>query len=202
MIASPAVRCVVFDLGGVLVRIARSWTEACSAAGLPVRGDADVPARVLARRPWVHAYEVGQIPHGEFLRQVAAACGHVYAVEEVARIHAAWLLEEYPRIGEVLDAVEAWGATTAILSNTNAAHWEAMLPSRDGASRFPTLRRVRHPCASHLLGARKPEPAAWAHVERVEAARAHGWQAELVDPRGDTAARMLAEVGRRLPATR
>ena len=29
---------VCFDLGGVVIRICRSWEEGCAAAGLPLRG--------------------------------------------------------------------------------------------------------------------------------------------------------------------
>jgi 2-haloacid dehalogenase len=210
----PAVRCVVFDLGGVLVRIVRSWAEACEAAGLPVRTDGDDPARVLARRPLVEDYDTGRIGRDDFFRGVAAACGHAYDVGEIARIHAAWLLGEYPRVGEVLDAVHAAGAATAVLSNTNEAHWETMLPPDGTRGRFPSLRRVRHPLASHLLGARKPQPRAYAAVEaacgatgaevlffddlpeNVAAARARGWRSEVVDPLGDPARQML-EVLRR-----
>jgi FMN phosphatase YigB (HAD superfamily) len=210
---SRAPRLVVFDLGGVLVRIARTWAEACAAAGLPVRGDAERAERILARRPYVFDYERGRIGRSTFLEGIAASTGGLYTPEEVGAIHAAWLLEEYPGIPRVLDLLEARGAGTAILSNTNEAHWAAMLPTGTPSARFPNLARIRHPFASHELGTRKPEPSAYAQVEartgtppgdilffddlpeNVEAARARGWQARLVDPHGDPTALMLETLG-------
>ena len=196
----PPPSLVVFDLGGVLVRIARSWDEACAAAGVPRRPGADVTSARLARDPWVVAYETGAVTREAFLSGVAASTGGLYGPEEVARVHDAWLIAEYPGLPALFDALDAAGLPTAVLSNTNEAHWAAMYPSAGASPRFPTLARVRHPHASHRLGVRKPDAAAFRAVEatagtagagvwffddlapNVDAARAHGWTAVLVDP--------------------
>lgn len=200
---------MVFDLGGVLVRIARSWAEACQGAGVPERG---LPQDLSA----VHAYEKGLLDHEAFLASVARATGNAYTTDEVRRIHAAWVIDEYPRVGGLVDALHAAGVATGILSNTNASHWEIMLPGSVGPSaRFPALARVRHRVASHLVAARKPEPEAFAHVEAVanvrggrvlffddlvencDAARRFGWLAETVDPFGDPVSQIEGHLARR-----
>jgi putative hydrolase of the HAD superfamily len=114
----------------------------------------------------------------------------------------------------LLDALDAARVETAILSNTNASHWEGMLPASGPAAAYPSLHRVRHPFASHLLGARKPERAVFERVEAatgragrdvlffddleetVAAARAAGWRAALVDPFGDPPRRALEVLAR------
>lgn len=69
-----------------------------------------------------------------------------------------------------------------------------------GSLAFLPLGRMRHRFASHLVGARKPEAAIYAHVEResgvaperiaffddvpenIAAARARGWKAHVITP--------------------
>ena len=85
--------------------------------------------------------------------------------------------------------------------------FERLLESLIGLDR---LLRARHRFASHLLGLVKPDPAIYRAVERetghpgsrilffddleanVRGAREVGWTGVRVDPRGDTAAQMLA----------
>jgi putative hydrolase of the HAD superfamily len=212
---------VVFDLGGVLVRIARSWREACETAGVRVHDAADEMPALAARRPWVLDYERGRIDRPAFLEGTRKAVAGAYTIEELRRIHDGWLIGEYPGVGEVLGGLETAGVPSAVLSNTNAAHWAEMVPPPPGPTRYPALRRVRHLVASHLIGARKPEPAAFARVEDVsgargpgvvffddlpenlEAARDRGWRGVLVDPSGDPARQIraaLAGLGVGLPA--
>lgn len=200
---------VVFDLGGVLVRIARTWADACLAAGVDPTGRED-PLSPAQRDPWVDAYERGALARPAFVDGLVAATGGRYAADEVVRVHDAWLLHEYPGVGALLDALDVAAVPTAVLSNTNEAHWAAMFPGPAGPARFPSLARIHHPVASHRVGARKPEPAAFRAVEavtgrrgpgvvffddlpvNVEGARRAGWTAHLVDPDGDPAAQVLA----------
>jgi FMN phosphatase YigB (HAD superfamily) len=204
--AANGVRLVVFDLGGVLVRICRSWAEGCRAAGVEVREGSGEPAAVERRRAWIRRYETGEIGSDEFFAGPAITLDGLYAPDEVRRVHHAWLLGEYPGVGGVLDAIEAGGvARTAILSNTNESHWPR-LTEYPAAARVP----VRH--ASHLLGAMKPSPEVYARFQartgappgailffddleaNVVAARGAGWRAERIDPEGDTAAQALAHL--------
>lgn len=198
----------MFDLGGVLVRIARTWAEASRAAGIDPAGRED-PLPRDAREPWVHAYETGAIDRRAFVDGLVGAMGGAYAPDEVLRIHDAWLFGEYEGLHRVFDALDAAGVPSAVLSNTNEAHWAVMFPGGAGPWRYPTLRRVRHPHASHVLRARKPDVASFRAVEastgvrgervvffddladNVRGARRAGWTAHLVDPAGDPAAQVL-----------
>ncbi|MFO0931706.1 MAG: HAD-IA family hydrolase [Planctomycetota bacterium] len=209
--AGPAPSLVVFDLGGVLVRIARTWAEASRAAGVDPSGRED-PLPPHAREPWVHAYETGAIDRAAFVDGLVRAMDGAYAPDEVVRIHDAWLFGEYAGLDRLFDALDGAGLETAVLSNTNEAHWARMFPA-GGPWAFPSLRRVRHPHASHLLRARKPDAASFRAVEdatgrrgegvvffddlpdNVRGARRAGWTAHLVDPAGDPAAQMLARLG-------
>src|SRR5688572_16335060 len=128
---------VVFDLGGVLVRIARTWAEACRAAGLDARGGCDDPLDPVARDPWIVAYETGRIGRDAFAAGLSSAMEGLYSPEEVVRVHDAWLLGEYPGIARVFDALDAAGVPTAVLSNTNEHHWRVMFASASTPSRYP-----------------------------------------------------------------
>jgi glucose-1-phosphatase len=210
----PRPSLVVFDLGGVLVRLPRSWADACRLAGLDRRGEADDPVDWSRREPLVVAYETGRLDRDGFSTALSAAMAGLYAPDEVARVLDAWLVEEFEGVGGVLDALDAHDVPTAILSNTNEDHWRAMFPPPGSPTRFPALRRVRHAVASHRIGARKPDAASYRSVERaagasgdgvlffddlesnVQGARAHGWTAHRVDPHADPARQMLDVLAR------
>jgi putative hydrolase of the HAD superfamily len=208
-----AIDLVVFDLGGVLVRIVRSWAEAHAAAGLPPHAILDSAAFHERRAELAREHQVGAMEPAAYFAAVAEASGGAYTVDVVRRVLEAWQSVEQPGVSAVLDAIEAAGARTGALSNTNSVHWAALRPT-SGVPRFPTVARLQHACASHLLRLAKPDPAIFAAFERcqgvegarvlffddleanVEAARRHGWEAHLVDPEGDTAALMLEVLGR------
>lgn len=202
---------VVFDLGGVVVRICRSWQEACRAAGVEHRAGIDTPRVQSDRREVVRRFERGEIGSDEFFARIAAATGGLYQPDEVRRVHAAWLIDEYPGVDALVDELHAVGVETGILSNTNHAHWEIM-GRREPRAIYPTLWRTRHPHASHLLQLSKPDRAIYDEFakrtgraarpgeilffddldENVDAARAAGWRSERIDHTGDTAAQMRA----------
>lgn len=202
---------VVFDLGGVLVRIARDWAEGHRLAGLP--GEPPEDAAFLALLDELTRRQDGSLASDTFYERVAAASGGRYTKADVRRIGDAILIEEYPGVSRVFDALDGNGLETAILSNTNEAHWARLKPEGDAAE-FPSVLRADHHFASHLLGLLKPDPAIYRAVEggtghdasrilffddsaaNVEGARAVGWTAEHVDPRGDPAAQMLATLER------
>lgn len=207
----PGVRIVVFDLGGVVVRICRSWAEGVAAAGLPIRGPAEGPEAITstgavdARRALSRAYQQGEMDCHAFFRAVSSATGGLYSPDEIRRIHDAWLLDEYPGVCDLIGDLHARDILTGVLSNTNHAHWERLAGP---AAVFPTPNLVRHLHASHLLGASKPEEKIYTAFEQatgfagpqilffddleenVHAARARGWHAHQVDHTGDTAAEM------------
>jgi glucose-1-phosphatase len=218
--ARPKVVC--FDLGGVLVRICRSWSEACSQAGLPERA-----AELLGSEHWrtqrhdiVERYQRGELDCGGYHAALSQALEGAYSVSEVERIHDAWTLEEYPGAFELICSLNRVPElTTACLSNTNHAHWQR-LAGGDGRREYPSVLELRHQLASHLLGCSKPDARIYELArarfseavvvppedivffddltENVLAARALGWLAFTVDHAGDTVGQMrrqLAELG-------
>ncbi|MHC5004541.1 MAG: HAD family hydrolase [Planctomycetota bacterium] len=192
---------VCFDLGGVIVRICRSWEEGCRLVGLPVREGFRPGATVIDRL--VDAHQTGAIDVDEYAGRMSDAFAGLYTAEEIVRIHAAWVLGPYEGLETVIDGLHDRGVVTAALSNTNAHHW-AELPA------VPPIARLRHRLASHELGLRKPDLAIYREAERrlgfagdqilffddlpenVEAARAVGWRAVLVDPARETAPQIAA----------
>jgi putative hydrolase of the HAD superfamily len=207
---APPVTLVCFDWGGVLLRIVRSFEEAVERAGLDLRPAARDPACVAARRLAAERYGVGDLETEAAFAAICAAMGDAYTPVEFARIHDAWLIEEYPGVGEVVERLLATpGVETALLSNTNDAHWRSHLPGPAGEpARFPLVARLHHRHASHLLRLRKPDEAIYRALERrtgrrgaqilffddlhenIAAARACGWRAERIDHTGDTAAQI------------
>lgn len=213
---SDAGRIACFDLGGVLVRICRTWEEACARAGVEVRQmDRFREPALSARRKDIHdRYQRGEIGCEEHFTELTRATGGLYSAEEVRAVHDAWTLEDYPGVSALIDGLHGLGWRTACLSNTNASHWR-ILTQGDGASRprSEALAKVQTPMASHLLGASKPDEAIYAKAERgleagaawivffddlepnVLAARRRGWAAHLIDPMGDPASQVRAALG-------
>ena len=200
---------VVFDLGGVLVRIARSWAEAHALAGLAPHPILESEQFSLLSARLTADYQTGKITSGQYYRLIADGSGGAYLPADVQRVMTAWSRDEYPEVARVFDAVESVGIQTAILSNTNPAHWQRLAAIGVDAPEYPTILRAKHHFASHLLGIAKPEPAIYEALihatetqanrilffddshEHVLAARASGWSAEQIDHAGDTASQML-----------
>ncbi len=193
-----AVRLVCFDLGGVVIRICRTWAEGCAAAGLPVRDPDLWQSTGPARRALVHEHQTSRIDALTFAARSSAMVGGLYSPAEILGVHNAWLLTEYEGMRQLIDLLHGAGLETAALSNTNHEHWARM-------GEFPAVFRMRHLLASHRLGLRKPDHEIYQRVERqtgcageqiiffddtpdnVGAARAVGWRAEAIDPAGSPA---------------
>lgn len=212
--AEPGTRVICFDLGGVVVRICRTWEEACARAGVITRDPSRFHAADLARRrrELVEAYQTGAITCDRFFPAIADATGGQHTPEEIRAVHDAWIIEDYPGIGALIDALnQSPGVVTACLSNTNHAHWAAMLGLPGGSGwRSHPVSSLRLLGASQLLRASKPGAeiyrrgealfnAAPADIvffddleENVAAARALGWHAHRIDHEGDTAAQVRA----------
>jgi putative hydrolase of the HAD superfamily len=195
---------VCFDLGGVLVRIRTDWAERCRALGLDVRGSAASEITERARRSITEAHMLGQIGIDGWVREVGLTLGGLYTPREIRALHEAIMIDEYPGVGALIDDLHRAGITTACLSNTNEAHWAAILHRdgehpRPGEPRYPGVRRLRAHYASHLMGMTKPAPDIYRAFEKatgrrgsqilffddlaenVAAARALGWHAESID---------------------
>jgi putative hydrolase of the HAD superfamily len=206
---------VCFDLGGVLIRICRSWAESCAAAEVELR-EAEhfaAEATVRARRSLADRYQLGQISVDEYLQSTHELIRGLYSLAELGRVHAAVLRGEYPGVSELVARLNAMpGVATACLSNTNHAHWQQLLADPG----TPVMHALGARLASHLLGCAKPGVQIYQRAEQelgrsgaeilffddladnVAAAERAGWRAVLIDPHGDTAAQMrqaLASAG-------
>jgi putative hydrolase of the HAD superfamily len=203
----PHPRLVCFDLGGVLIRICRSWSESCAAAGVALR-EAEhfsAEATVRARRALGDRYQLGQISVDDYLRGTHEIIRGLYSLAELERVHSAVLIAEYPGVSELVARLNATpGVTTACLSNTNHAHWQQLLSD----PRTRVMHALGARLASHLLGCAKPEVEIYQRAEHelgrsgseilffddlaenVAAAERAGWRAVQIDPHGDTNAQM------------
>src|SRR4051812_48047796 len=209
----PRIDIVCFDLGGVIVKICRTFEEACTVAGVPVRGD---PALVpVATFELDRQHALGLLSAETWAEESARALGERYSPAEILRVYHAWMLGEYAGLDSVLGRIEERGVTTACLSNTTEGHWRRLV-HRDGEAplagppEFPAIVRLQRHYASHRLGLLKPEEAIYRAFEQqvghrgrsilffddlpenVESARRVGWRAELVDHRTETAPQLLS----------
>lgn len=207
---APDLKLVVFDLGRVLVRICDDWRQACTYAGVPLPGEMD-PAQGLRIREFVLRQEVGSLAFSTFAQEAAPLMG--LSPAQIRAFSEAYIRGPFPGSVELVDELSAAGVATACLSNTNDHHWELM--STPGHPSFFPLHKLRHRFASHLVGARKPDEAIYAHVERatglpaeailffddvidnVEAAKKRGWNAERVDPAPDEPIQQMRQTLRR-----
>ena len=147
----------------------------------------------------------------QYCEQMSAALEGLYSADQVRALHAAWLLEEYPGVHELMEELsERTDVQLACLSNTNDGHWEQMHGSQQI---FRSFARLNLRLASHLMQLAKPELAIYHSAissfgcrpdevlffddlpENVLAARDAGWNAERIDPKGDTAAQMRGHLG-------
>ncbi len=186
-------RLVCFDLGGVVIRICRSWAEGCAAAGLPVRDPALWQRTRPARRRLIEQLQTGRIDGATFAARASDQVAGLYSPEEILGVHRAWLLDEYDGMVDLIDRVHDAGLDTAALSNTNDEHWGRL-------DTLPAVMRMRHRLASHQLGLLKPDERIYRHLEEqlgyrgdqiiffddtptnVVAARNVGWHAHVIDP--------------------
>lgn len=197
-----AIDAVMFDLGGVLVRIRREWTEQCAAVSVVPTPRSLEPLMRAERSAALDAWQRGD--------QTLEACSAIWASTLDPGMPASVgraLLEsivEAPYAGtvELIDELHGLGVVTGCLSNTNGLHWERMIRE------FPALGRLQHRLASHELMLAKPEPAIYAHAaavlgmpahrivlfddlaENCEGARRAGWHSCQIDHDGHTAAQM------------
>ena len=189
-------RLVAFDLGGVLVRICKDWHEGCAVAGVAPRGipQPQDPARL---RELVSVHQRGSMDHADFCSAVSTCLGSALSAEQVAAVHDAWILGEYPGVTELLRELGRHGHRTACLSNTNAPHWRTL-------ERMPFFAALGHTHASHLMGLGKPDPAIFRAFEiavgasgdriayfddlgeNCRAAESAGWLVRQIDPTRDT----------------
>ena len=184
---------VCFDFGGVLVRISRSWDEACERAGIDRSGIELPTMNMLVASGNAARLQRGEIEFETFIAEEAVRLEHRLTSEQLARIHAAWLVEEVTDLAPVIEALNRAGLTTTSLSNTDAEHWKTL---RD----MDVIRNLMIPGLSFEMGLMKPDHRIYQEAEvlfdacgssilffddlpeNIEAAMQCGWNAVLVDP--------------------
>lgn len=209
-----------FDIGGVLVRMRRAWADCCRAAGLELRGPSACEVVESALRELCGAHVIGDMTMDQWVAAMQNALGGLYTPAEITAFHDAVIYEEYPGIGLLIDDLHRAGVATACLSNTNDAHWVKLVHhdgvrSLPGDPRYPSVCRLGGHYASHLMRAAKPAPGIFRAFEKatgrtgaeivffddlpenIEAARALGWNAELIDPQAPTDVQMRRHLARR-----
>lgn len=190
---------VVFDIGGVLVRIRHTWDDILDALG---------EAPLARTSSWRHAdydaltaYQDGTMGEDAYLEQVGGDLG--LTPERAREAHAAMLEGDYLGAAALVEALNAAGVKTACLSNTNAMHWVTL----NNPGHHPSLTALDRRFASFEIGVNKPLPGAFRAVEsafpgidrkiffddnvgNVAAAIDLGWEAHRIDPDGDPPAQM------------
>lgn len=187
------IKAVCFDFGGVLVRIARSWAEACTRAGLEPEPLAGPESDMIRAVGPAAELQTGRIEFDEFIERSHQEGPNTPDRTQLRAVHAGWLIEEFPGMDDIIDRLNALGIHTASLSNTDAEHWKTL-------RMMNSVSRLRSQILSFETGCRKPDPAIYHAAEdlmdipgssilllddlqeNVEGALRCGWQASLIDP--------------------
>lgn len=208
MTTIASIDAVVFDFGGVLIRITRSWRQALERAGLPDTPVVDDPAFAAALDARYVAFEDGSIDAPTYYQAIVDHSGGRLDRRAAERLHQAILIGPYPGVDRLVDAVRAAGLTAAVLSNTNPPHWRRMRALEGGPPEFAPLHLPSPAVASFEVGVAKPQPGIYRALQtaldlppgrilffddseaNVRGAREVGWQAEHIDFAGDPARQM------------
>jgi len=185
---------LLFDLGGVLLQL----NSPADIFGLLVSDDEFL--QLWIRSPSVRQYEGGAIDAETFAAKVIQEVNLPYDAAEFLGRFKAWPREIYAGIPELLDRIPAT-YSTALLSNTNAIHWQQPGVASVLEKRFDRL------FLSFATGCLKPDADAYAYARaafrcnreeiaffddnptNVESANSLGYNAYLtrgVDELGDT----------------
>lgn len=189
--SSSKIQLVCFDIGGVLVRLASGWEDACVRAGVPLSaGDVEWEKH----HPLIQKYERGDLSTDEYFLAVES-CLKGITSEQFRGAFDAWLREMYEGAVELIDELKKRGVLTACLSNTNDRHWKDLSGGREI---YLPLRRLDHRFVSHEIGHSKPDVNAYRAVEKqlklpgeailffddreenIQGARDAGWNAEQI----------------------
>lgn len=194
---------VVFDIGGVMIEICHTWTQARESAGLS--GPEPALDR-LSHSPFLDSYQQDDISLEEYCRLLAENL-HI-TQDQALEVHKGILRREYEGLYEIVETLKAHGIKTACLSNTAEIHWQEM----HRADRFPAFQLLDLRMASHLEKMNKPDPEIYRRVEaaagvdssnilffedtvrNVDGARAVGWRVRQVDPAGGPAQQIKDEL--------
>lgn len=145
---------ILFDLGGVLVELS-GIQSMISLMAQPVSED-ELWRRWLAS-PAVRAYETGQTTTADFGAGVCDEFALTVSPAQFLDEFALWPKQLYPGVNALLRALSA-RYLLAILSNTNAMHWERVRGEMGLGDFFA------HTFVSHEIGLIKPDREVFEHV--------------------------------------
>ncbi len=182
---------VVFDLGGVVVKIRRTWQEVCLGAGLiwpPDAADIQKPIFSLYER-----YHANEFSVAELAEQLSLLTEERFSADQCLQAHRAILIGEYRGVFEIIKELHQQNQKTAVLSNTCADHWAIL-------SRYPSIEAIPRHFTSFEMKVSKPSPKIYQAVKsklgvlaqdilffddsaaNIKEAQKCGWNAELIDP--------------------
>jgi 2-haloacid dehalogenase len=143
---------VVFDLGGVMIRLAAGWHGACAEAGVAYRPLPETPDIQRTWQALEEGFNAGAIERENYYQGIYDLLDGLYSVGEIQRVYQAIIREEFPGIFDTVAALKNAGLSTACLSNTCAAHWDDLA----NPALYPGIGALDYQHASHLLHATKP----------------------------------------------
>jgi len=140
-------RCVIFDLGNVIVPL--DLTRLYSQMAAVSAHGADLPERVRST-PLFRDFEAGRLGPQEFARQL---CRELEVEMEYGRFCEVWssIFLPEPFIPDALLGALAVRYRLLLLSNTNVLHYEFI------RARYPLLRHFHDSVLSYEVGCLKPE---------------------------------------------
>lgn len=198
------IQLVVFDLGGVLIRLAPSWRHAFERAGIAYPNAMENDATHAAMWELVKQEEVGALGDRGFFEKAGPLVD--VSANDLIRVFDAYLCGAFPGVDTLIDDLAVAPVQTACLSNTNHNHWKD-LANPEHPNGLP-LHKLDHRFASQLVGHRKPDPGIYQHLEahtgittnrilffddredNCDAARQHGWHAHQVQSPDDPVTEM------------
>ena len=185
------IEAVVFDLGGVLIEFDfdRANRAAAGVSGLPAE---EVRRRIFGCPEFLE-FECGRIDPRGFHGCLQKVLEFNIPYELFCQAWNGIFKEEIASTVELARTLHRNKLKVGILSNTNVLHFEFLRP------RMSILRELEHVYASHEIGCRKPEPAAYqAVLQRMNVAPS---QAVFVDdlPENIAAAERVGMIGVHAP---
>jgi len=151
MSRSNEYKVILFDLGGVLLKL----RDPISAFELPI--DESEFLRTWIVSPSVRALESGQIDGEEFSKRMIAEMQLPMSWQELLRRFNNWPDGFYPKAIELLARIPSQ-YSCAILSNTNAVHWQQVDVPGNFGNRFERY------FLSYETGLLKPDPDSFLQV--------------------------------------
>jgi glucose-1-phosphatase len=150
-----AIRCIGFDLGGVLLRINQYWADALHQAGFPAleRGH-------LVDYDGTNLLGEAKISEEEYFEGLRKYLG-LETPEDAIATHDAILIGEYAGVANTIADIQAKGYRVGCLSNTNFRHRDQCL------ARFPVCKSFDRFVTSCEEGLNKPDAKLYARFMEI-----------------------------------